>query len=191
MTRKADDEYFLKSIPIIAEHVEVIYPPGLTQMRLVKEQLALYLQEHEKHRTRLLMWSLILPADFYLAKFFVMSANLFFCYNVFRINAHWRAYRSASTLQKLLNHREGITWTPSEEFEKLILDKAEDASGELGGRWRYLPERNKDLHDLAVEKMEKDMRLVELGRTYRRVRAQFYFRDLMGVKGKKEKVVKE
>ncbi|KAI8846293.1 hypothetical protein BC829DRAFT_491436 [Chytridium lagenaria] len=126
MTRKADDEYFLKTVPMIAEHAEFIYPSNLN-VRLIKDQLAEYLGNSAKHRSKLFLWALILPADVYLAKFAVIAANAFLCYNVFRVNAHWRANSNANSLQRLLDAK-SVTWTSSSAFQSLIERKAGEVS---------------------------------------------------------------
>ncbi|KAJ3113746.1 hypothetical protein HDU96_003006 [Phlyctochytrium bullatum] len=169
VSRRADDEYFLKSVPAIAKEMEVIYPPSV-DVRLVKEQLSLYLADTIKHRRGLYLWSMILPFDLYLSKFLVLAANAFFCYNVFRVNAHWRANTAQQTVQSLIDARR-VVWTPSPGFEALVRERADDVTRELGGRWVW---RGGDLHDEVVLRVEGEMRLPELARTYRRVRAQLW-----------------
>ncbi|KAJ3326577.1 hypothetical protein HDU76_012807 [Blyttiomyces sp. JEL0837] len=193
-TRRAADEYFLKSVPTISEHVEFIYPAG-TNVREVKQQLSEWLADSEKHRSQLFLWCLIFPADLYLAKYIALAANLFFFYNIFRINAHWRAMTSAGTLQRLINSKH-VTWTESRDFENLIVTKAGQVHEELlreqlermggsdgsGGTntgirvWKWDPAVRGDLHDHVVIELEKDMNLVELTRTYRRGRMEAVFK---------------
>ncbi|KAJ3218532.1 hypothetical protein HDU67_005091 [Dinochytrium kinnereticum] len=174
ITRKADDEYFLKTVPMIAEHAEFIYPPSLNS-RLIKEQLVDYLGDSTKHRGKLFLWTLILPLDIYLAKVALVAANTFLCYNVFRVNAHWRANRNAQTLQRLIDTKK-ITWTPSQGFEDVVMKKVGEVHKEVG--WRF---DGGDLHDGVLERLEVELKLPELLRTYRRVRAQFLFKEWKAV----------
>ena len=119
----------------------------------------------------------------------MIAANAFFTYNVFRINSHWRASTSASTLQRLLDCK-SVTWTPSTELERLIVDQAEQFSSQLaqnvklstnnneqvvGKVWKWDPNRERgDLHDAVITRLQALMKLPELIRTYRRTRMQYF-----------------
>ncbi|KAJ3189097.1 hypothetical protein HDU85_002722 [Gaertneriomyces sp. JEL0708] len=174
-TRRAADEYFLKNVPRITESVEFLYPPS-SNLKMIKAQIGEFLANGDRHRSRLFLWALILPSSLYIGKFHVAVANLFFSYNVFRLNASWRAMYGAKTLQKLLDSRK-VTWKADDQLQTLIESSSQEVTARLeetanGGKiWRYSP--GADLHDEVVERLEKELKSVELSRTYRRSRLQY------------------
>ncbi|TPX60210.1 hypothetical protein PhCBS80983_g01932 [Powellomyces hirtus] len=176
-TRKAADEYFLKSVPRITEHVEFIYPAS-ANAKLIKNQVGEILANSDRHRGKLFLWALLLPSALYISKFYLALANILFTYNVFRLNASWRSMYGSKVLQKLIDSR-NVTWTPSEELDAQVKSISEDVTKRLSGEgaegrrvWRWT--RDGDLHDEVVEQLERDLKLAELGRTYRRARLQYF-----------------
>lgn len=122
-----------------------------------------------KFKSRLFGWSMLLPTNFYIAKFFVLGANLLFSYNVFRVNALFRANRGSTTLQSLLNERK-VTFIESQELKTLIDTACLTVQDELkmeGIDWKW---DGGDLHDDVVLKLAKELKLAELIRTHRRTR---------------------
>ncbi|KAJ3055904.1 hypothetical protein HK097_008803 [Rhizophlyctis rosea] len=184
-TRRAADEYFFKMIPRISETVEFVYPPSIN-IRHAKEQLTDWLAFAPNQKSKLFLWSISFPTILYLAKFLFSPANALFSYTTFRVTAHWRANSGSKLLQSLVDHKR-IIWTPSEEFEKMIVDASEKVTREMevevekrggGGNgqvWRWRPDG--DVHDEVVEALEKELRTMELGRTYRRARMQYFIYD--------------
>ncbi|KAJ3165994.1 hypothetical protein HK101_012040 [Irineochytrium annulatum] len=232
MTRRAEDEYFLKTVPMVTTDVEFIYPTSVNPIR-VKQQLVDYLSskffhfvllhgswfalsttnlDSARHRFQLFLWAIILPANILLAKIFFTLANIFLAYNVFRVNAHMRSFLSGGVLGRLLDkgnssvsksvvpladagaagseaavsQNRRVTWTKSEKLEEMIRSHSADVTKELRARarpgeavWERKDARDGggDLHDLVVERLGKDLRLFELGRTYSRIRTQ---REILG-----------
>ncbi|KND01776.1 uncharacterized protein SPPG_03568 [Spizellomyces punctatus DAOM BR117] len=179
-TRRAADEYFLKSVPKITEHIEFVYPAS-ANAKLIKNQLGEFLANSDRHRSKLFLWALVLPVDLYLAKFHLAIANILFSYNIFRLNASWRSMHGSRTLQKLLDSK-AVTWTASKELDEMIqrisgevTQQIEREVGSQGRVWRWRPDG--DLHDDVVEKLERDLKMAELGRTYRRTRLQYYIHE--------------
>ncbi|KAJ3153476.1 hypothetical protein HDU89_000502 [Geranomyces variabilis] len=182
-TRRAADEYFLKSIPRIAETVEFIYPASISS-RTIKRQLSdEVLANSDSHRQKLFLWALLLPSALYVAKFHLVAANVLFSYNVFRLNAAWRSVYGAKVLQRAIDARQ-VTWTASSELDeriRAISDQvAARAKAEAGGggdgndsqTWKWT--EGGDLHDEVVERLETELKLAELSRTYRRARLQYF-----------------
>ncbi|KAJ3178034.1 hypothetical protein HDU87_003812 [Geranomyces variabilis] len=176
-TRRAADEYFLKSIPRIAETVEFIYPASVSS-RAIKRQLSdEVLANSDSHRQKLFLWALLLPSALYVAKFHLVAANVLFSYNVFRLNAAWRSVYGAKVLQRAIDARQ-VTWTASTELDERIRaisdEVAAKAKAEAGGdshTWKWT---GGDLHDEVVERLETELKLAELSRTYRRARLQYF-----------------
>ncbi|KAI9091238.1 mitochondrial K+-H+ exchange-related-domain-containing protein [Phlyctochytrium arcticum] len=173
VTRRAADEYFLKTVPRITEHIEFIYPASANS-RVIKSQLGDFLSNSGRHRQKLFLWALILPSSLYIAKVYVVLANLFFSYNVFRLNASWRSQYGAKTLQKLLDSKQ-VTWTSSQELDDQIKVLSDEVTSRMkkedGPVWQWTP--TGDLHDEVVEGLEAQLKAVELARTYRRARMQY------------------
>ncbi|KAJ3015749.1 hypothetical protein HKX48_004404 [Thoreauomyces humboldtii] len=160
-TRKAADEYFLKSIPRITEH------------SLVDSST-----DGDRHRSKLFLWALLLPSALYISKFYIALANILFTYNVFRLNASWRSMYGSKILQRLLDSRQ-VTWTASEALDEQVralsadvTRRAEAEAGHGGKVWRWT--KDSDLHDEVVDRLEADLKLAELARTYRRARMQYF-----------------
>ncbi|KAI8810627.1 mitochondrial K+-H+ exchange-related-domain-containing protein [Cladochytrium replicatum] len=180
-TRRAADEYFLKMVPLAADHVEFVYPPSLNSKQ-IQTQLAEWLAASNRHSSRFFVWSLLFPVDFYIAKFYLLPANLFFTYNCFRVISHWRAAQGARTLASLFNVGE-VTWTPSEDLENRIRSISDFVTGELkkegdsgatqrSSVWTWTPLG--DVHDEVLIELEKELKAAELWRSYRRARMQYF-----------------
>ncbi|KAJ3041065.1 hypothetical protein HDV00_009965 [Rhizophlyctis rosea] len=156
------------------------------ELREAKAQLSDWLGNSDKQRGKLFLWSLVFGVDFYIAKFLMAAANIIFTYNVFRVNAHWRADVGAKVLQRLINEKK-VIWTPSEELEKMIVTtsekvtqraQAENAERSAKGVaanapvWRWNP--RDDIHDEVIEELEQQLHSPEFARTYRRARMQYF-----------------
>ncbi|KAJ3054156.1 hypothetical protein HK102_011565, partial [Quaeritorhiza haematococci] len=86
--------------------------------------------------------------------------------------------------QRLQKEKEGgVMWNASNELDEKIRTISEEVSKELEEEarsagiqnarvWRWRPDG--DLHDLVIERLEKELKVVELGRTYRRGRLQYF-----------------
>ncbi|KAI8824318.1 uncharacterized protein EV422DRAFT_316340 [Fimicolochytrium jonesii] len=153
-TRRAADEYFLKTVPRITQHVEFIYPSS-ANARAVKAQVGEYLANRDRHRRRLFLWSLALPSSLYIAKFHVTVANVFFTYNVFRINAAWRAMYGGQTLQKLVDARK-VTWTSSKELDGIIRRGSEEVSRRMEAEMGSSSAVNGDPEGVARQDLPAD-----------------------------------
>ncbi|KAJ3290739.1 hypothetical protein HK104_006545 [Borealophlyctis nickersoniae] len=175
-TRVAADEYFFKTVPKWIENIEFIYPASMDQ-RSAKAQLIRWMGQGNKQLASLVAWGVGLAGVAFIAKAVGMAvANILFSYNIFRINAHWRGNNGYKRVGEILQYRRAI-WTPSEELDRIIQDasrKVTESMEEKGENpvWRWEP--NGDLHDEVLEVLEKDLRAVELTRTYRRARLQYY-----------------
>ncbi|KAJ3130299.1 hypothetical protein HK098_004346 [Nowakowskiella sp. JEL0407] len=208
-TRRAADEYFLKTINTAATNIEFIYPPGL-DLRAAKDQLANWINKSATHRNKLLLWSLIFPLDFQIAKIHLPAANIFFVYNCFRVASHFRAMQGARLLREFFDgsessagevmgtnivdsetassegRRNKIVWNESKEFGELLKRaiksvEEEDAeyvrkSAQYSASWKW-ESSGGDLHDDVLFKLEKDLKLAELSRTYRRARMQYFVQN--------------
>eukprot|EP00842_Homolaphlyctis_polyrhiza_P001875 jgi/Hompol1/2689/HPOL_006144-RA len=196
LTRKAVDEYFLKTIPSHANQIEFIFPPSLDE-RAVRSQINEWLKNSNVHSRRLFMMAMLLPASIAVTKIWLVGANLLLTYQLFRMSASSRALSGSKTLQKLIDQRR-VTWTPSEEFENKIkqisikvqdeLAKQEIDPGTSGKPnsssseehklenrpqipvWQWDPKG--DLHDDVVTEIQKVYRTPELLVNYRRARMQ-------------------
>ncbi|KAJ3158777.1 hypothetical protein HDU86_002458 [Geranomyces michiganensis] len=187
--RTAADEYLLKSIPRITETIEFIYPASMPNgSRGIKRQLSdSVLANSDSHRQKLFLWALLLPSALYVAKFYLVAANVLFSYNVFRLNASWRAVYGAKCLQRAIDARQ-VTWTASRELDDRIkaisqqvqvaASRSRDAaaaaaySADADAAWTW--SEDGDLHDEVVERLEEELKLAELSRTYRRARMQYF-----------------
>ncbi|KAI9202281.1 uncharacterized protein BJ171DRAFT_182632 [Polychytrium aggregatum] len=173
VTRRSVDEYFLKTVPSITQNIEFLYPPSLNEA-LLKSQISNWIQD-DKHRRMLVIWSIFFPGSLYIAKVHVALANLFFTYNVFRVNSHYRAHYGFRTLRKLIDERK-VAWIPSPELESAIktitdeLSQTNVANGLKPLQFHPL----KDMDDEVVTRLEQDLKAVELSRSYRRTRTEYY-----------------
>ncbi|KAJ1552636.1 hypothetical protein HK405_010575 [Cladochytrium tenue] len=144
-TRRAADEYFLKSLPPAFAHVEFIYPAGLSTIP-IKEQLREFLAARQKHVTALFLYALILSATVFLAKILLPLANAILAYVAFRTVAHARALTAISNLRRCLDNPARTHWTPSQgltrlverrsrEVEERLRDDARAAGGDPDSVW--------------------------------------------------------
>ncbi|TPX38279.1 hypothetical protein SmJEL517_g00282 [Synchytrium microbalum] len=163
-TRRSADEYFLKMIPMATERIQFMYPTS-SNLALVKKNLNLWLQNSDRHTTTLFLWTLIFPVDFYVSKFFVVGANLLFIYNCFRVVSSFRAVMGARQLKKLVEEN-GVEFVASDELQKSIEESANESGVQVV--------KDGDIDDAVVDGVEKRLKCVELGRTYRRTRFQYF-----------------
>ncbi|KAI8905031.1 hypothetical protein EDD86DRAFT_212107 [Gorgonomyces haynaldii] len=167
-TRKCLDEYLFKMIPKRTQEVEFIFPTSVSEQQ-AKETLVRYLS-NKSFGSRLVGWSLMLPTSFFIAKFFVLGANALFSYNVFRINAAWRASNGQSRLQDLVDRRK-VIWTQSSDLESLIGQTSDQVSQDLKSQGiEYQWQSGSDVHDEVVLRMQKELKLPELIQSHRRTR---------------------
>lgn len=132
----------------------------------VKRKIVNYLQAAPRFRKRLVFWALILPTNLYIAKFFLVIANILLSYNCFRVNGLWRASNGAGRLQTLLNDKR-VTWTPSNELQEMVEQFSKKAELDNAG---YVFANGGDLHDDVISSIEAKLKIPELTRTYRRTR---------------------
>nr|KAJ3420421.1 hypothetical protein HK105_005688 [Polyrhizophydium stewartii] len=157
-TRVAADEYFLKAVSALVTSV------GGTI-----------------HRNRTFAATSLLPLNFVLAKFFLMPANAVLVYHLFRLSSSMRAHTGVTTIQKLVD-RGQVKWTPSAEFEEQIRKAADAATAEMAEMrgvpvtdpsvWKWRP--GADIHDLALDKLQREISAPELLVNYRRARMQYF-----------------
>ncbi|KAJ3203911.1 hypothetical protein HK099_001331, partial [Clydaea vesicula] len=182
ITRKSCSEYFLKTIPEDITGMEIIFPSSLDK-DVIKKRLATMTEENDKHKRNLYLWLLILPTNLFLAKFgdtAVLFANLFFTYNCFRVNAHYRAMHGVKELEKALRRKKFVNFNSSKELDDLIKAESSEVNKNLKknneGDWK-LNKVNQDLHDDVVLSIEKKMKVHELSRSYRRARTEYFLYD--------------
>jgi hypothetical protein len=148
-TRKCSDEYFFSQIPYNTTQIEIHHPPTIDP----RETLKLYLGQ--SYTNKILGYSLILPTNFYIAKFYFLAANFLFTYHAFRVNLAIRSYYGQKRLVHLFNTSK-VAFVPSETLEK-IKDKC-TVEG--------------DLDDDHIYELGKELNLVGIERSYRRHRMQ-------------------
>ena len=190
-TRRCSDEYFFKSIPFKTSELEFIFPSSMQEDR-IKNHLASWMGDSQKYTPKALFFGLLLPTNFYVAKFFLLAAQAGFTYHLFRLNATVRAHLGAQKIQHLANRRK-ISWTSSSELQEMIKDFSSKTSQELRtitadevshGTSSSNTNRKKqevwewqdghDLHDDVVRELEVKLKLPELLQTFRRTRMQYY-----------------
>ncbi|TPX52558.1 hypothetical protein SeMB42_g01342 [Synchytrium endobioticum] len=162
-TRRASGEYLLKMIPLQTE--KFVYPPS-SDVGAIKQHLNSHMQASDKHLVSLFLWSLVFPLDFYIAKFFVVAANLLFVYNSFRVVSSFRAVMGARVLKRLVEEG-SVEFVPSRDVENDVLEIVNRSGG-------VVDTVAGDLSDDVVEECERKWRCVELARTYRRARFQYW-----------------
>jgi hypothetical protein len=173
-TRKAEDEYFFKTVPNKAEHIEFIFPSSIPEIQ-IREQLREWMSQSHKFTPKLVFFSLLLPTNFFVAKVLgLIPANALFTYHIFRLNASFRAMYGSKRLQTLID-TDRVTWTPSTQLESQIQEWSAEIEKELakaGQSWTYVPRQ--DLHDLLVDKVAQELRLPELKQSIRRSRMHHF-----------------
>jgi hypothetical protein len=174
-TRRCADEYFFKQIVPKTLEIEFIFPTCLDES-LIQKQLSTWIGDSRKFSPKLLFFGLLLPTNFYIAKWFLIGAQAGFSYHVFRLNAVARAHFGSQKIQKLANRRR-VTWTSSpklqakiEEFANQVRDENQAEGLKTSWAWKS----GEDLHDDVVSKLEKEFKLPELLHTFRRTRLQYY-----------------
>jgi hypothetical protein len=144
------------------------------------------------------MWCLILPTNFLIAKFSdlaTVAMNLFFMYNCFRVAGSFKAMKGSVRVEKAVSgvaktysdaagtvttdpKDVEIVFTPDVELEGMIKAESRLVSEELkdkdGIEWSIREDLREDLHDDVLLGIEKNLRLHELSRTYRRARMEMF-----------------
>ncbi|KAL2913479.1 hypothetical protein HK105_206939 [Polyrhizophydium stewartii] len=179
-TRVAADEYFLKAVSALVTSIEFVYPPSIDDAQL-RKQVGEWLKRGTIHRNRTFAATSLLPLNFVLAKFFLMPANAVLVYHLFRLSSSMRAHTGVTTIQKLVD-RGQVKWTPSAEFEEQIRKAADAATAEMAEMrgvpvtdpsvWKWRP--GADIHDLALDKLQREISAPELLVNYRRARMQYF-----------------
>lgn len=177
-TRRAADEYFFKQIPTRTEHVtlkliqiEIIFPSSMKQS-VVQDQIQVWLADSDKFTGKLALYGALLPTNFYIAKFYILAANLLFTYHVFRVNASFRAHFGSKRMQELINRRQ-VKFTSSQELQDKIFNVSKEVSSQLEKeniRWKW---NDDDLHDDVALKLSAELKLPELLQSVRRSRMQY------------------
>ena len=144
-TRKAADEYFLKTLPLEPSHVEFIYPAGI-DINKAEQQLRDWVSKRSKHSNQLFFGCLMLPVTVFLSKVLVPAVNVGLVYLLFRINAHFRCIKACGSLKKLMDGDTlsstlssspstslppEVTWTASEDLSNLIIKRSVQVSHSL------------------------------------------------------------
>jgi hypothetical protein len=143
------------------------------------------------------LWLLILPTNLLIAKFSdfaTVAANVFFMYNCFRVSASYKAMKGSVMLDKAVtgvaksySDAAGtvtvdpkdveIEFIPDMELEEMLKNESRVVSADLkekGIEWSVREDLRDDLHDDVLLQIEKNMRLHELSRTYRRARIEMW-----------------
>ena len=118
ITRKSLDEYFFKNIPARTTEVEFVYPKDSNEQELQKT-VERWLKTSAKFKTQATFWLMTLPITVIMGKLYVIPANVFLVYHLFRTFASIRAFQGSMTLQKLLNGK-NVQWIPDEDLQKDI-----------------------------------------------------------------------
>jgi hypothetical protein len=130
--------------------------------------------EASKFSPRLLFLGILLPTNFYIAKWFLVAANILFTYHIFRLNAVFRAHFGSRQFGRLLNQYQKVEFISSSELQSEIEAACKEATLALDHdhleKWSWSP--GQDLHDDAVALLEKRLKLPELQQTIRRYRMQ-------------------
>ncbi|KAJ3387721.1 hypothetical protein HDU84_000600 [Entophlyctis sp. JEL0112] len=172
-------EYFLKSIPVNTQEMEIIHPPYISQ-RQIKMELSKYLQSRHSYRRALVIYTLFgFPSIVLVAKILLPIMNIAFVYLLFRTVSAWRAIMCGDRIQKIVDSNR-VVFTASPAFAENIDQACEQVSRELeerdGTLWRWNKDAPGDLHDQAVEVLEKETLMHEWTRTYARARMIFFMR---------------
>ncbi|KAJ3322817.1 hypothetical protein HDV06_002678 [Boothiomyces sp. JEL0866] len=170
-TRKAADEYFFKQIPSRTEHIEIIFPSCIKQST-VQDQIQVWLADSDKFTSKLAFYGVLLPTNFYIAKFYLLAANVLFTYHVFRVNSSFRAHFGSKRMQELVNRRQ-VQFTSSQELQDKISSISNKVSLELQKENLSWTWNNDDLHDDVALKLSTELRLPELVQSVRRSRMQY------------------
>ncbi len=145
-TRRASAEYFFKMIPAQADEIEFLFPPS-TNVDALKAQINDWLNSSTMYNASMLLWGLVLPSNFLIAKFFILPANIAFSYNVFRFNSSWRARNGSAHLASLLKDQK-VSWIEAKELQHI----------------------GSSIDDCEVIKLGRDLKLHELIRTHTRTK---------------------
>ncbi|KAI8616994.1 hypothetical protein BC830DRAFT_147436 [Chytriomyces sp. MP71] len=189
-TRKADDEYFFRGIPLRTDHIEFIYPSSVS-LRTLKSQINSYLVDRGSYKRSLFIWTLfVFPPLLLVSKFLLPIMNIVFVYVAFRIAGSWRAMTCANRVQLLLDNGR-VKFTQSGDFQRAVREAAdivtqelrrevpgsEESSGTASFSDQSIPapavwqwDGKGDLHDEVILNLERDLKMHEWLRTYRRAR---------------------
>ncbi|KAJ3133961.1 hypothetical protein HK100_003951 [Physocladia obscura] len=186
--RTAPGEYLLRALPPRTARIEVIHPPCV-EGRLARRTLALLLRDRQAHKRQLFVLSvLVAPPLLFVAKFAALSpalalaANAAFVYIAFRIVNAWRAMSSAARVQMLVDSG-NVVFTASDAFGRSLQDACDKVSHDLQAQtiqqstqqqpiqqvWHWNGGLE-DLHDNVLAILEKDLKMYEWLRNYRRAR---------------------
>ena len=132
--------------------------------------------ETSDYGPKLFMFSMLLPSNFYVAKFLgLLPANVLFTYHIYRLNSIFRALYGSKRLQTLIDTNR-VDFSFSQEWEDAILKASDQVSQELesseGMNWKWI--KGQDVHDYAVEKLSHEFKLPELLQTVRRTRLSLH-----------------
>ena len=149
-TRRCVDEYFFSQIPHKTPSIEIHHPTSIDPRATLTSYLT------QSYTNKILGYSLLLPTNFYLAKFYFLIANLGFTYHAFRVNLGIRSYYGQGRLQVLFNTKR-VIFIPSKELDLLLKDCQLDDG---------------DLNDDDVEKIGRELKAYGILQGYRRHRMQ-------------------
>ena len=179
-TRKTIGEYFFRMIPNKTEKVNYIdkitfiFPPSISEQQ-VKSELQSWILETPKYGSHLFLWSILLPVNFYVAKFLgLLPANAFFAYHIYRLNSVFRAFYGARRFQTLVNTNR-VEFEACQEWGDAIIKSSDIVSSELlkeGIDFRW--EKGNDIHDDVALILSAEFKLPELLQTVRRTRLSYY-----------------
>ncbi|KAI9334780.1 hypothetical protein BDR26DRAFT_866764 [Obelidium mucronatum] len=114
--------------------------------------------------------------------------NVAFCYLAFRVVSAWRAVTVGARVQNIVDLGR-VSFTESQQFQKRIKEVVASVENDLannslvegggvGGAplvWKW--DGKGDLHDLVLERLEKEYGMYEWVRTYRRTRMVHFIHD--------------
>ncbi|KAI8893682.1 hypothetical protein BC833DRAFT_607562 [Globomyces pollinis-pini] len=165
-SRKCLDEYFFKQIPTRTTSIEIIYPESANEDYL-KKQIQMWLIDSSKFGKKSLTFALLLPTNFYIAKFYLFAANILFSYHLFRLNAAIRSHFGAKQLQKLIDEKK-VEFVPSKELHEKLVDYSNQVVLDDGTPFHWKPDT--DVHDEVAEKLSIELKVPELIHSVRRSR---------------------
>ncbi|KAJ3281912.1 hypothetical protein HDU79_010383 [Rhizoclosmatium sp. JEL0117] len=176
--RGVDAEWFFRGIPLRCLQMEFIYPQGV-DLRTVKHQLNQFLQTRNESKKSLFLWTvLVFPPALFLAKFMLPIFNVVFVYLAWRIAGAWRAVTVGGRVQTLLDTGR-VKFTESRAYRERLLQEVRKVE-EQEKPWKW--DGRGDLHDEVVIGLEKDLKMHEWVRTYRRSRLAAFVHGNYGVK---------
>jgi hypothetical protein len=148
--------------------MEMIVPNGM-DISHVKQQLKQWIEESSSYKPKALVLAFFLPSILFFTKTGLIASvglNMIGSYALFRCINYWRASQGGTLIRQLVLQQQ-VSFHSSEPFSKAIQETVT----------RITPHRsfNDDLDDRVIESIEKNYKLPELGRVYKRARYQHYF----------------